>query len=51
MRFERITVEPDKIGGVPCIRGLRLPMARVVGMVAEGMTIEEILRGVPGPRA
>lgn len=43
MRFERITVEPDKMGGIPCIRGLRVPVATVVGMVAEGMTSEEIL--------
>ncbi len=47
MRFERITVEPDKMGGVPCIRGLRLPVATVVGMVAEGMTFEEILGAYP----
>ncbi len=43
MRFERITVEPDKMGGVPYIRGLRIPAATVVAMVAEGMTAEEIL--------
>lgn len=47
MRFERITVEPDKMGGVPCIRGLRVPVATVVGMVAEGMTSEEILEAYP----
>ncbi len=47
MRFERITVEPDKMGGVPCIRGLRLPVATVVGMVAEGMTADEILEAYP----
>lgn len=47
MRFERITVEPDKMGGVPCIRGLRVPVATVVGMVAEGMTTEEILEAYP----
>ncbi len=47
MRFERITVEPDKMGGVPCIRGLRIPVATVVGMVAEGMTVEEILADYP----
>lgn len=47
MRFERITVEPDKMGGVPCIRGLRVPVATVVGMVAEGMTNEEILEAYP----
>jgi uncharacterized protein (DUF433 family) len=47
MRFERITVEPDKMGGVPCIRGLRIPVATVVGMVAEGMTTDEILGAYP----
>ena len=47
MRFERITVEPDKMGGVPCIRGLRIPVATVVGMVAEGMTTDEILQAYP----
>lgn len=47
MRFERITVEPDKMGGVPCIRGLRIPVATVVGMVAEGMTVDEILADYP----
>ena len=47
MRFERITVESDKMGGVPCIRGLRIPVATVVGMVAEGMTTDEILRAYP----
>jgi len=47
MRFERITVEPDKMGGVPCIRGLRIPVATVVGMVAERMSVEEILADYP----
>ena len=47
MRFERITVEPDKMGGVPCIRGLRVPVATVVGMVAEGMSNEEVLAAYP----
>ncbi len=47
MRFERITVEPDKMGGVPCVRGLRIPVATVVGMVAEGMSVEEILADYP----
>ena len=47
MRFERITVEPEKMGGVPCIRGLRIPVATVVGMLAEGMTSEEILADYP----
>ena len=45
--FSRITVEPDKMGGMPCIRGLRIPVATVVGMVAEGLTEQEILDGYP----
>ena len=51
MRFLRITVEADTMGGVPCIRGLRMPVATVVAMVAEGMTTEEILREHPSLRA
>ncbi len=47
MRFERITVNPDQMGGVPCIRGLRIPVATVVGMVADGMTTDEILDALP----
>jgi uncharacterized protein (DUF433 family) len=47
MTFERITAEPDKMGGVACIRGLRIPVATVVGMLAEGMTVEEILADYP----
>jgi uncharacterized protein (DUF433 family) len=45
--FERIMVDPNKMGGVPCIRGLRIPVATVVGMVAEGMTEKEILEDYP----
>jgi uncharacterized protein (DUF433 family) len=41
--LDRITVNPDKMGGVPAIRGLRTPVATVVGMVADGMAEEEIL--------
>ena len=47
MAFERITVDPDKTGGVPSIRGLRIPVATVVGMVADGMGEEEILEAYP----
>jgi uncharacterized protein (DUF433 family) len=35
------------MGGVPCIRGLRIPVATVVGMVADGMTHAEILKSYP----
>ena len=47
MTFERITTDPEVLGGVPCIRGLRVPAATVVGMVADGMTAEEILADFP----
>ena len=47
MTFERITVRPDQLGGIPCIRGLRIPVATVVGMVADGMSEEEILAAYP----
>jgi uncharacterized protein (DUF433 family) len=47
MTFPRVTVRPDQMGGVPCIRGLRIPVATVVGMVAEGMTEDEILKAYP----
>jgi uncharacterized protein (DUF433 family) len=45
--FPRITVNPKQMGGLPCIRGLRMPVARVVGMVAEGMSYEKILEDYP----
>lgn len=41
--FPRITVESHKMGGQPCIRGLRIPVATVVAMVGDGMTVNEIL--------
>lgn len=47
MRFERITVDPAQMGGMPCIRGLRIPVATVVAMVADGMTAEEIVTELP----
>lgn len=47
MDFERITIDPEQMGGVPCIRGLRIPVATVVGMVADDMTDEEILEAFP----
>jgi uncharacterized protein (DUF433 family) len=47
MKFTRITIDPAKMGGVPCIRGLRIPVATVVGMVADGMTHPEILKAYP----
>jgi uncharacterized protein (DUF433 family) len=45
--FQRITVDADVMGGVPCLRGLRIPVATVVAMVADGMTTGEILAELP----
>lgn len=47
MTFTRITARADQMGGVPCIRGLRIPVATVVGMVADGMSNDEILESYP----
>lgn len=43
----RITVDPGQMGGVPCIRGLRIPAATVVGMLADGMSHAEVLAALP----
>jgi uncharacterized protein (DUF433 family) len=45
--FPRITVNPHQMGGLPCIRGLRIPVARVVSMIAEGMGHAQILADYP----
>ena len=47
MNFTRITVEPNKMGGVPCVRGLRIPVATIAALIAEGMTADEILDDYP----
>jgi uncharacterized protein (DUF433 family) len=47
VKYTRITVEPDKMGGMPCIRGLRIPLATVVGMIANGMSEQDILKAYP----
>lgn len=46
-QFTRITVNPDQMGGMPCIRDLRIPVATVVGMLSEGMTEADILKAYP----
>jgi uncharacterized protein (DUF433 family) len=47
MEFHRITVDPRQMGGVPCLRRLRIPVATVVGMVADGMSEDAILQAYP----
>jgi uncharacterized protein (DUF433 family) len=47
MTFQRITVDPEICGGKPCIRGLRFPVSRLLGLLAAGETPESILRSYP----
>jgi len=47
MEFPRITVDPHQMGGVPCLRHLRIPVATIVDMVAEGIGVAEILEAYP----
>jgi uncharacterized protein (DUF433 family) len=47
VRFERITVDPAVMGGMPCLQGLRIPVATVVTMLADGMTPTEIVADLP----
>ena len=47
MEFKRITVRPEQMNGIPCIRGLRIPVATIVGMIADGMSDDEILDSYP----
>jgi len=47
MKFNRITVDSKQMSGVPCIRGLRIPVASIVGMVADGMAATDIPAAYP----
>ncbi len=47
MKFSRITVNPKQMGGVPCNRGLRIPVATVAVLASEGMSNEKILKAYP----
>jgi uncharacterized protein (DUF433 family) len=47
MRGRRITVNPKQMDGVPCIRNLRIPVATIVAMLADGLTEKEILHSYP----
>jgi uncharacterized protein (DUF433 family) len=47
MAFERITVDPERMGGVPCIRDLRVTVSMVLGQLAGGRTIEQVLEDYP----
>jgi len=47
MKFQRITVNPEICSGKPCIRGLRFPVSRLLGLLASGETKESILKAYP----
>ena len=47
MNFQRITVDSEQMDGIPCIRGLRIPVATVVDMIASGMNENDILAAFP----
>ena len=47
MAFSRITHDPAVLGGKPCIRGLRISVSSIVGLVASGVSRERILAAYP----
>jgi uncharacterized protein (DUF433 family) len=49
--LDRITLDPRVMGGKPCIRGMRMTVRTIVGLVAAGLTMEEILRSYPNLKA
>jgi uncharacterized protein (DUF433 family) len=51
MKFQRITVDPEQMDGLPCIHGLRIPVTIVIDMVVSGMTHDEILKAYPDLQA
>ncbi len=47
MEYRRVTIDPRQMAGVPCLRGLRVPVATVVGLVADGHSVDDILELYP----
>ena len=47
MAIERVTVDPAQMGGVPCIRGLRVTVSMLLGQLAAGRTVEQVLVDYP----
>ncbi len=45
--FDRITFEPKIMGGRACIRGLRIPVSVIVGQIAHGASVDEVLDDYP----
>ncbi|MGB2570151.1 MULTISPECIES: DUF433 domain-containing protein [Micromonospora] len=47
MAFPRITVDPEVMGGAPCVRQSRVPVATILAMMADGMSVTDILTDLP----
>ncbi|HUJ76629.1 MAG TPA: DUF433 domain-containing protein, partial [bacterium] len=47
MEYERITIDPNRMSGLPCIRDTRVTVSAVLGQLAAGRSIEEILSDYP----
>jgi uncharacterized protein (DUF433 family) len=45
--FERITFDPQVMGGRACLRGMRIPVSAVVGQIAHGATVQEVTAAYP----
>jgi uncharacterized protein (DUF433 family) len=46
-QFDRITMDPEKCFGKPCVRGLRMPVASILAYLSGGMSIDEMLKEWP----
>jgi uncharacterized protein (DUF433 family) len=47
MTFDRITFDPAIMGGRACIRGMRIPVSVIVGQMAHGATVDEVVKDYP----
>ena len=45
--MDRIVADPAIMGGVPCVRGTRIPAATIAGLLAENLTVQEVLEHYP----
>ena len=45
--LERITLNPDVMGGKPCIRGLRMTVGTIIGLLASGLSVDDVLKMYP----
>ena len=45
--MDRIVADPGIMGGVPCVRGTRIPVMTIAGLLAENVTVDEVLRCYP----